>query len=290
MKKHLSTIIFILIFLIGLAIFLYPTISNLWNEHLNSELILDYVDQVSSISSEEQQKLLLDARAYNEYFYDRAKRDALGLSYDSLLNIKGDGIMGYLEIPKISVSLVIYHGTDEPKLQNGIGHVETSALPVGGNGTHCVLAGHTGLPSAKLLTNLDQLEAGDVFFIHVLNEVLEYRVTDLAIVEPDDTALLKPETGKDLLTIVTCTPYGINSHRLLVRGIRSTNAISVHDSLLLPNELEPINSYLLIPVAVALPTLSYALYRWIRSKRKKKGGEPDQSEPALNSDDENNQT
>lgn len=273
MKKHLSTLFFILIFLIGLSIFLYPTVSNLWNEHLNSKQILDYTEQVSQISDEQQQTLLQNARTYNQHFPDQAALSALGLHYEELLNINGDGIMGYLEIPKISVSLVIYHGTEDKLLQDGIGHVETSALPIGGSGTHSVLAGHTGLPSAKLLTNLDRLEPGDVFYVHILNETLEYRITDLSVVEPDETDQLRPEAGEDFLTIVTCTPYGINTHRLLVRGRRTTGEYTDHNVLTLPNELQAIRSFIPATLFITLLTVGYLILRAISKKSKKKGGD-----------------
>jgi len=273
MKKHLSTLFFILIFLIGLSIFLYPTVSNLWNEHLNSQQIIDYTEQISQYSTEEQQAMLQKARSYNEHLLDSALLQDLGLHYEDLLNINGDGVMGYLEIPKISVSLVIYHGTEDKLLQDGIGHVETSALPVGGSGTHSVLAGHTGLPSAKLLTNLDRLEPGDVFYIHILNETLEYRITDLSVVEPNETDQLRPEEGKDLMTIVTCTPYGINTHRLLVRGIRASGISSEHHSLTLPNEVQTIQFYIPATAFIALLAIGYLIFRTLKKKAKKKGGD-----------------
>lgn len=274
MKKHLSSLLFILIFLIGLSIFLYPTVSNLWNEHLNSQQIIDYTEQVSHISSEEQQAMLQKAHSYNEHLLDQAMLSDLGLHYEELLNINGDGVMGYLEIPKISVSLVIYHGTDEKLLQDGIGHVESSALPVGGSGTHSVLAGHTGLPSAKLLTNLDRLEPGDVFYVHILNETLEYRITDLTVVEPNDTDQLRPVAEKDFMTIVTCTPYGINTHRLLVRGMRATGNTVNHETLLnLPNELQDIQPIIPATIFIAVFSIGYLILRAIKHKRKPKGGD-----------------
>jgi sortase A len=151
---------------------------------------------------------------------DKDLLEELGLSYEDVLNVTGNGVMGYIEIPKISVSLVIYHSIEEDVLQKGIGHAPETDLPIGGSSTHCVLAGHTGLPSAKLLTNIDQLMVGDRFYIHVLNEVLEYKVDDVSIVEPHEVSRLSVISQKDCVTLVTCTPYGVNSHRLLVRGVR----------------------------------------------------------------------
>lgn len=208
------------IFLCGLFLFLYPTISNLYNQHLNNKLIGEYKEAFSSATPEEIDKAMKDAVKFNENYGDEEKLKELGLNYENVLNAADNGIMGYIEIPKISVSLIIYHSIDENVLQKGIGHVPETHLPVGGKNTHCVLAGHTGLPSAKLLTNIDNLKIGDRFYIHVLNEVLEYKIDDISVVEPEEVARLNVVSGKDCVTLVTCTPYGVNSHRLLVRGVR----------------------------------------------------------------------
>lgn len=280
MKKQLSTIIFALIFLAGLSLFLYPMFSNLWNEHLNHGLIKEYTDTVANISSEEYRIALENARTYNKHLYEKEKLSELGLSYNELLNLNGDGIMGYMEIPKISTSLVLYHGTEDKDLQRGIGHVETSALPVGGEGTHCVLAGHTGLPSAKLLTNLDRLQNGDVFYIHILNEVLEYRVDQIVVVEPHEVDHLMAEAGKDYVTIVTCTPYGINSHRLLVRGSRVTAGGSDHSVLTMPDEVTYLSPYLTVTaalIALAIPVILLTVLLRARKRKKEKKEETDES-------------
>ena len=220
MKKHLPTIIVAVIFLCGLSLFLYPTVSNLYNQYLNHKLIGDYVETFEDTSPEQLSQTMSDAVAFNQNHSDNEKLKELGLTYENVLNTAGNGVMGYIEIPKISVSLIIYHTIDEEVLQKGIGHVPETHLPVGGNSTHCVLAGHTGLPSAKLLTNIDHLKVGDRFYLHVLNEVLEYKIDDVSVVEPDEVSRLNVISGKDCVTLVTCTPYGVNSHRLLVRGVR----------------------------------------------------------------------
>ncbi len=220
MKKHLPTIIMAVIFVCGLSLFLYPTVSNLYNQYLNHKLIGDYKEAFATTTPEQLSEAMDTAKEYNKSFTDRNKLEELGLTYENTLNAAGNGIMGYIEIPKISVSLIIYHSIEENVLQKGIGHVPETHLPIGGKSTHCVLAGHTGLPSAKLLTNIDHLKIGDRFYIHVLNEVLEYKIDDIVVVEPDEVSRLSVLSGKDCVTLVTCTPYGVNSHRLLVRGVR----------------------------------------------------------------------
>ena len=214
MKKHLPTIIVIVIFICGLSLFLYPTVSNLYNQHLNKKLIGEYNKNFSSTTPEEYSSEMKNAIAFNENRGNEEKLKELGLTYENVLNVASNGVMGYIEIPKISVSLIIYHSIEENVLQKGIGHVPQTHLPVGGENTHCVLAGHTGLPSAKLLTNIDHLKLGDRFYIHVLNEVLEYKIDDISVVEPDEVSRLNIVSGKDCVTLVTCTPYGVNSHRL----------------------------------------------------------------------------
>lgn len=221
MKRHLSTIVVIIIFLCGLSLFLYPTLSNLYNERMNDKMLSDYTKVVEGVKNEEYENAKKEAKLYNKHLNDKTKLKELKLNYSDVLNIMGDGAMGYIEIPKISVTLMIYHTVDEDNLQDGIGHVEGTALPIGGKNTHSILAGHTGLPSAKLLTNLDRMQIGDKFYINVLGKKLEYKVDNIAVVLPEDTSLTQVEKDKDLVTLVTCTPYGINSHRLLVRGVRN---------------------------------------------------------------------
>lgn len=224
-RKHISTIFIILIFLVGLGFISYPTVSNLWNQAHQSRAIATYSKQVEKLDDSENKKMLKAARKYNKSLLKKSdhwkllKKDKK--KYESLLDVSGTGIMGYIEVPKIDCSLPIYHGTDEGALQIAIGHLEGSSLPVGGKSTHCVLSGHRGLPSARLFTDLDQMEEGDIFILNILGRKLAYEVDQIRVVLPEEMSDLEIEEGKDLCTLVTCTPYGINTHRLLVRGHRT---------------------------------------------------------------------
>ncbi|MCI5993499.1 MAG: class C sortase [Clostridiales bacterium] len=227
MRKHLSTILLILIFLVGLSLLLYPTVSDYWNSLHQSRAIAQYAEQVANLDNDVYEQLWADADAYNRTLPGMAQRyvltDEEKEAYEQLLDPSGTGVMGYVEIPEISCSLPIYHGTDEAVLQIAIGHIEGSSLPVGGESTHCVLSGHRGLPSAKLFTDLDKLDTGDTFILRVLDETLTYEVDRILIVEPYELSALEIEEGRDYCTLVTCTPYGVNTHRLLVRGHRVEN-------------------------------------------------------------------
>ncbi len=227
MRKHLSTILLILIFLVGLSLLLYPTVSDYWNSLHQSRAIAQYAEQVANLDNDVYEQLWADADAYNRTLPGMAQRyvltDEEKEAYEQLLDPSGTGVMGYIEIPEISCSLPIYHGTDEAVLQIAIGHIEGSSLPVGGESTHCVLSGHRGLPSAKLFTDLDKLDTGDTFILRVLDETLTYEVDRILIVEPHELSALEIEEGRDYCTLVTCTPYGVNTHRLLVRGHRVEN-------------------------------------------------------------------
>lgn len=224
-KKHISTIIIALIFLAGLGFLLYPTVSNLWNRAHQSRAIATYTKQVEKLDDSQNKEMLKAARKYNKSLLKKSDHWKLSKKdkkkYESLLDVSGTGIMGYIEVPKIDGSLPIYHGTDEGALQIAIGHLEGSSLPVGGKSTHCVLSGHRGLPSARLFTDLDQMEEGDIFVLNVLGRKLAYEVDQIKVVLPDEMSDLEIVQGKDLCTLVTCTPYGINTHRLLVRGHRT---------------------------------------------------------------------
>lgn len=224
-RKHISTIFIILIFLVGLGFISYPTVSNLWNQAHQSRAIATYSKQVEKLDDSENKKMLKAARKYNKSLLKKSDHWKLSKKdkkkYESLLDVSGTGIMGYIEVPKIDCSLPIYHGTYEGALQIAIGHLEGSSLPVGGKSTHCVLSGHRGLPSARLFTDLDQMEEGDVFVLNVLGRKLAYEVDQIKVVLPDEMSDLEIVQGKDLCTLVTCTPYGINTHRLLVRGHRT---------------------------------------------------------------------
>lgn len=225
-KKILGILIPVLIFLTGLGVLLYPVFSDLWNQHRQNRLMTDYTNTVTDMEDAERNALWSAAVQYNQGL-QAAPQDAFTGAdpgpknpYWSLLDPDGTGVMGYLEIPKISLRLPIYHGTGDAALQKGIGHLAGTSLPVGGSGTHCVLSGHRGLPSALLFTDLDQLETGDTFTLYVLDQRLSYQVDQILVIEPEDVSTLAPEDGKDYVTLVTCTPYGVNTHRLLVRGSR----------------------------------------------------------------------
>lgn len=275
MKKHISTIVMVIIFLCGLSLFLYPTFSNLYNEYLNKKLIGDYKESFFDIEPEVQDKAFEDAVSYNKYRTNPQKLKELGLTYENVLNVANNGIMGYIEIPKISVSLVINHTIDEDVLQKGIGHVPDSALPIGGESTHCVLAGHTGLPSAKLLTNIDRLKIGDRFYIHVLNEVLAYMIDSVTVVEPHEVSYTNVVSGKDYVTLVTCTPYGVNSHRLLVRGVRVDGNSDLNtDSDYIQNEILNVDmKYLLTFSLLGLVIILAMIYKIVKSKKSKKASQ-----------------
>lgn len=226
-KGRISTIILILVFFVGLSLLLYPTVSDYWNSLHQSKAIANYADQVAELDDAVYEQLWADAKAYNQALLGKTNRYILTeeerAEYDSLLNVSGNGIIGYIEIKKIHCSLPIYHGTDEGVLQIAAGHIEGSSLPTGGKGTHCVLSGHRGLPSARLFTDLDKLTEGDTFVLRILDETLTYEVDQIRIVEPRELSALEIEEDKDYCTLVTCTPYGVNSHRLLVRGHRIDN-------------------------------------------------------------------
>ncbi|MBQ5969813.1 MAG: class C sortase [Clostridia bacterium] len=227
MKKRASTIFLLLVAFVGLSLLLYPSVSNYWNALHSSRAISDYVEAVDRMGIAQKRAMLDEAYAYNKKLYDDGYTLVLPEprkeSYFKLLDITGTGIMGYIEIPKIDVFLPIYHGTSDEVLQVAVGHIEGSFLPVGGENTHCLLSGHRGLPTAKLFTHLDKLNNGDLFTIRVLDLTLTYEVDHTAVILPDELEELDVVPGQDLCTLMTCTPYGINSHRLLVRGHRVEN-------------------------------------------------------------------
>ena len=226
MKKHASTILLFLILFIGLSLLLYPTFADWWNSFHQSRAVASYVEQVANMDDDQYLEIWNAAWDYNRSLIDRPNEyllsDEQREHYNALLNVGGNGIMGYIEIPKIDIVYPIYHGTDEAVLQIAIGHLDWTSLPVGGESSHCVVSGHRGLPSARLFTDLDQMEVGDTFLLRVLDEVLTYEIDQIKIVEPQVTDDLLIVEGEDLCTLITCTPYGINSHRMLVRGHRIT--------------------------------------------------------------------
>lgn len=272
MKKRLPTILLILVFMIGLSLLLYPTVSDYWNSFHQSRAIASYAETVAEIDDAEYERIWNEALSYNA---DLSKRGFNWIPseeelevYNQQLDPSGTGIMSYIEIPAINCHLPIYHGTDETVLQIAVGHIEGSSLPVGGLGSHCVLSGHRGLPSAKLFTDLDKLVVGDTFLIRTLDETLTYEVDQILIVLPAEVDTLIIEDDKDYCTLVTCTPYGVNSHRMLVRGHRIENApeaVSIRvtaDAM----QIEP----MVVAPLVAVPMLLFLLIALLVGTGKKR--------------------
>ena len=278
MRKNLSTIILILILLVGLSVMLYPSVSDAVNRKHQSRAVAGYAEEVEQLSDADYQTYFDAADAYNRQLNttpNACYKPDLVSGYAQTLDISGTGIMGYITIPKISVELPIYHGTDEGVLQVAAGHLEGSSLPVGGAGTHAVISAHRGLPSAKLFTNLDELEVGDRFTITVLNRVLTYEVDQISIVLPTEIDQLLPTEGMDYVTLMTCTPYGVNTHRLLVRGKRVETTESQKHIRVAADafRIEPI----IVAPILAIPMLLAALVGVLvaphlrkRSKRRRK--------------------
>ncbi len=270
-KGTLSTVVLILIFLVGLSLLLYPTLSDYWNSLHQSWAIADYAEQVANLDEERYARLWDDARSYNEALRKRGNLRKLSdeerAEYQSMLNVSGKGIIGYIEIPMIGCALPIYHGTDEAVLQSAVGHIEGSSLPVGGVGSHSVLSGHRGLPSAKLFTDLDRLSVGDIFMLRILDETLTYEVDQIVTVLPYEMDELKIDPDQDYCTLVTCTPYGVNSHRLLVRGHRVENREEAKVVRITADamQIEPV----IIAPLVAVPILLVLLIVLLISTRKK---------------------
>lgn len=285
MKKKVTNIVFLILFLAGLSLLLYPLISNKWNTYRQSKLITGY-DQVIA---EQKEGLIIDyteerkrAAAYNEALLPHVLPDSFAMAalseepdeeYMACLNLAGDGMMGYIEIPKIDIKIPIYHTTDVEVLEKTAGHLEGSSLPVGGESTHTVISAHRGLPSAALFTDLDKLEEGDHFMISVLDETLCYEVDQILVVDPSDTDALAVEEGEDYATLLTCTPYGVNSHRLLVRGHR----VSYEEEVILKVEEEKNEAevsihtnYLLWVIVGLLITGVFILILWVREKSLRK--------------------
>lgn len=226
-KGSSSTSILILVLILGLSLMLYPSFSDYWNSMHQSRAIATYAQHVAELDTDKYEHIWKAAQDYNDRIQNRENvflmSDEELADYSNQLNLSGDGIMGYIEIPLIGTMLPIYHGVDESVLQIAVGHIEWTSLPTGGAGTHCVISGHRGLPSAKLFSDLDKIAVGDLFMLRILDELMTYEVDRVLVVEPDDVDALLISEGQDLCTLVTCTPYGVNSHRLLVRGHRVTN-------------------------------------------------------------------
>ena len=272
-KNRITAILLVAVLLAGLSLLLYPLVSNYWNSIHQSQAIAAYMDDVAELDDGTYDALWEEAQGYNasllenenRFFPDEEERQ----QYEQLLRISDDGIIGYIEIPSIDVTLPIYHGTSEEILQVAIGHIEGSSLPVGGLSTHCVISGHRGLPSSRLFTDIDRLSEGDIFTLLVLDEALTYEADQIRIVEPDDISLLEIKEGEDLCTLVTCTPYGVNSHRLLVRGHRVENQEAT-GFLRITADAMMIDSRFVAPVLAAPILLGIILFMVLRPLKRKK--------------------
>ncbi|MBR2042426.1 MAG: class C sortase [Oscillospiraceae bacterium] len=277
MKGKMTNILLILILIAGLSLLIYPSFSDYWNSFTQSKVIVDYTKQIENLDTEKYDRIISEAVAYNESLLGRRNpyllSDEQKKEYYELLDITGIGIMGYIEIPAISVTIPIYHGTSDAVLQIAVGHLDWTSLPVGGESTHCVLSGHRGLPSARLFTDLDKLIVGDVFVLRILDEVLTYEVDQILIVEPDETDELLIEEGKDYCTLVTCTPYGINTHRILLRGHRIENAEEAK-VIRVTSEAARIEPLIIAPV-VAVPILFVLFVMLMMPKKKNYNGGDD---------------
>ena len=267
-----STILLVAIFLVGLCVLLYPTVSDFWNEKRQSQAIMNYDDLLVDLTPEDFSEQFRKADEYNEML-NRISFPFIGYSelddiYYSTLDVNGSGMMGYITIEKIKIQLPIYHGTSDKVLNSAVGHMEGSSLPVGGESTHSVLSAHRGLPSAKLFTNLDELVIGDIFTITILDRTITYQVDQILIVLPNEIEHLYVENGKDYCTLVTCTPYGINTHRMLVRGTRIEN-IEEGKKVNVITEAYQIDPLIVTP-AVAIPMLGGLLVFLVFRSRKEK--------------------
>lgn len=275
-RNILSTIFIALILTIGIGLLLYPTVSNWWNEMHQSRAIADYTSAVENLKETDYDALRKEAEQYNADLRNEESKfvptDEMSERYFKLLDIGGNGIMGYIEIPSINVKLPIYHGTDEAVLQIATGHIQGSSVPVGGPSTHAAISGHRGLTSAKLFTQLDKVTEGDMFYIHILNEILAYQVDQINVVLPNEMDLLAIEDNKDFCTLITCTPYGVNSHRLLVRGARTEMPTEETEQIMLPAETtqdEGVSPAVIgAVVLIVLLVISVAIYaKWQHTKK-----------------------
>ena len=252
-KENRVTLIIAAVGLFGLGLILYPSVADWWNSFHQSRAVAAYAQKVANLDSSEYERILADAEAYNNNLASKGIKWTMNgdeiAAYEKELDITGTGIMGYITIPKIHVELPVYHGIDDAVLQIAIGHMPETSLPVGGESTHCAVSGHRGLPSAKLFTDIDKLVEGDTWTVSVLNRTLTYEVDQIRVVEPSDLSNLKLEQGKDYFTLITCTPYGINTHRLLVRGHRVDNAQGEANVIADALQIEPVY----IAPFVALP-------------------------------------
>ena len=270
-RKKGTTILLVLVLLIGSSLLLYPTVSDRWNAYHQSRMIISHAENVANLSEEECETLLSAAADFNKTLVGNGGRwtltDEEKQTYKSLLISDSTEIMAYVEIPKIKISLPVYHGTDNSVLQEAIGHLEGSSLPVGGKGTHCVLSGHRGLPSARLFTDLVELSEGDVFMLYTLNEVLTYEVDQIRTVLPTDMSTLEIDPEQDYCTLFTCTPYGVNTHRLMIRGHR----IETEKDYTVPVTAEALQiDEVLVALVISVPLLVLIFVITLSIPRKKK--------------------
>lgn len=255
MKNKKTTIILLVSFFVGLSVLLYPSLSSFWNSMTQSKAIVDYESMLSQYKPEDYSATFAEADTYNQKLFQLTSplTEYTHLSeYRDVLDISGTGMMGYITVPKIGQELPVYHGTSESVLSVAVGHMEGTSLPVGGKSTHCVVSAHRGLPTAVLFTYLDRMEVGDTFHFTILDRTITYEVDQIRIVEPDDTSLIQIEEGKDYCTLLTCTPYGINTHRLLVRG-HQVDA-SQKRNIYIANEAYRVEPMIVMPF-VALPII-----------------------------------
>ena len=270
-KRNMTTLLLLLMGAVGLGLILYPSFADWWNSFHQSRAVASYMEAVANMDKSQYEKMLRDADAYNTRLAKTGIQWTLTEKqqeeYKKILNINDTGIMGYIDIPKINVELPIYHGTDEAVLQIAVGHLEGTSLPVGGKGSHCVVSGHRGLPSARLFTDIDKLVEGDTFTLTVLNRTVTYEVDQIRIVEPHDLSDLQMDKNADLCTLVTCTPYGINTHRLLVRGHRVANAQG--DATVIADAMQ-IESVYIAPFIAAPKLVLLIIWMLIGTSRRKK--------------------
>ncbi|WP_289688709.1 class C sortase [Faecalibaculum rodentium] len=277
-RKHLSTIVIVIVFVVGLGLLAYPTVANWWNTQLGSRVINDYSNVVENLAPHKYDELISNAKLYNDSLIKSNDRfnptDSEHAEYEKQLSVGGSDIMGSITVPSVDISLPIYHGTSEEVLAVGAGHLEGSSLPVGGLGTHTVITGHRGLPSALLFTDLDKVVEDDYVILKVLNETLTYQVDTIRIVEPKEIEGLAIDPEKDLLTLVTCTPYGINTHRILITGHRVENLKEWEAA----SDAGQIDTKV-VALCVAIPILIFLfLCLMLKTRKPKSKGEPDESD------------
>ena len=285
--RRISTILLTLVLVIGMGLLIYPPFSEYWNSFHQSRAIISYAEKVANLDKEKYEQIWNAALEYNRSLTEKSNHwamdDADKEIYDAQLNVDGTGNMGFISIPRANINLPLYHGTNESVLQTSVGHIEGTSLPVGSvhsneedfneveYASHCVLSGHRGLPSARLFSDLDVMEVGDIFYLTILDQTLTYEVDEINIVEPGDSSKIEMVPGMDLVTLVTCTPYGINTHRLLVRGVRVENEKKMLDVRITADALkiEPLYVAPFIAIPVLIIMIFYVLFLTGGSKKKK---------------------